>query len=223
MLFDLFGTLVHYDASRTNQAYPQTFQFVQDLGLTLGYAAFLAETDRVFAELDAWSIEHQLEFSMLMFAERLFSENGVTPNESTLHQFALLYTTEWSASVTPVPGVQTFLSSCAKKFQTGLITNTHHQPMVESLLEKEGIGPFELVTTSVEHGRPKPHPDIFLDTVSALQLNPEEVIYVGDNYRADFQGASAAGLTCYLVGQHARVPREFQLPTVLDLPIHLLR
>ena len=223
VLFDLFGTLVQYDASRINQAYPTTFSFIRQLGVTLEYEQFLTETDRVFAQLDAWSLDHEQEFSMHEFAHRLLLGLGVDADEPVLDQFAELYTTEWAAGVTPVKGVQAFLSSCSKKFTTGLITNTHHEPMVMKLLAAQALKPFEIITTSVSHGRPKPHADIFLDTLASLDIAPAEAIYVGDTYRADFLGATEAGLSCYLIGQHARVPREFQLPTVLDLPMHLLR
>lgn len=223
VLFDLFGTLVQYDASRINQSYPSTYDFIGQLGIALDYDEFLIETDRVFAELDAWSLNHEQEFSMHEYAHRFLVGRGVDADEQALDRFAELYTTEWAAGVTPVKGVQAFLSSCSKKFTTGLITNTHHEPMVMNLLKTNALKPFEIVTTSVSHGRPKPHPDIFLDTLACLDVAPEEAVYVGDTYRADFLGATEAGLTCYLIGQHARVPKEFQLPTVLDLPMHLLR
>lgn len=229
VLFDLFGTLVHYDAGRVSQSYPDTFQFLQSLQSlsgqndTLSYESFLADIDRIFAELDARSEAHQQEFSMQDFAKRLLDERGVEVDSGMLDQFSELYTKEWSAGVVAVHGVHKFLSSCAKKFTTGVITNTHHEPMVMNLLQTKSLKPFEIVTTSVTHGRPKPHRDIFLDTLSTLGIAPEEAVYVGDTYRADYVGATSAGLTCYLIGQHARVPREFQIPTVLDLPMHLLR
>ena len=36
-------------------------------------------------------------------------------------------------------------------------------------------------------------------------------------------GATGVGMPCYLIGKHARVPRENQIPTVMDLPLHLLK
>ncbi len=226
MLFDLFGTLVHYDAGRVSQSFPETYQFLQGLtGPTESpdYNSFLAQTERVFGELDAWSQAERREFSMQDFAKRLLRELGVEATSNLLDQFSDLYTKEWSADVTAVTGVHAFLSRCAKKFTTGVITNTHYEPMVTKLLAGKSLKPFEIVTTSVTHGRPKPHADIFLDTLASLGIPPGEAVYVGDNYRADYLGATQAGLICYLIGQHARVPREFQIPTVLDLPMHLFR
>ena len=94
MLFDLFGTLVHYDAGRVSQSFPETYQFLQGLtGPTESpdYNSFLAQTERVFGELDAWSQAEQREFSMQDFAKRLLRELGVEATSNLLDQFSDLY------------------------------------------------------------------------------------------------------------------------------------
>ena len=78
-----------------------------------------------------------------------------------------------------------------------------------------------MVTTSAQHGRRKPHPGIFVDTLDTMSLAPENAIYVGDNYSDDYVGSRNAGLSCLLVGRHARVPVDRQLRTIFDLPIDL--
>ena len=80
---------------------------------------------------------------------------------------------------------------------------------------------FEVVMTSAQHGRRKPHPDIFADTLDIMSLAPDNAIYVGDNYSDDYVGSGNAGLSCLLVGRHARVPVDRQLRTIFDLPIDL--
>ncbi len=224
ILFDLFGTLVQYDAGRVSQDYTATYQFVRSLGSVVSYDDFLHETELVFAHLDAWSLSNQQEFSMIRFATDLFAKLNVNQTSNAhLDEFADLYTREWAAPVTPVPGVQSLLSRAARQFVTGVITNTHHEPMVRGILERYQLGGFTALTTSVSHGRPKPHADIFKHAMTELGVTPEECVYVGDNYRADYLGAKSVGMTCYLIGQHARVPREFQIPSVVDLPLHLFR
>lgn len=223
LLFDLFGTLVEYDAGRVTQNYDQTYQWVRSLGADVEYDQFLSLTDQVFAELDRWSEQHEKEFSMLRFADELFARLGLKGDPNQLKQFADSYTKDWSAPVVPVFGVHSFLSRCNKQFVTGVVTNTHYEPMINEVLERSGLAGFESVTTSVGHGRPKPHKEIFEHALDTLGLKPDECVFVGDNYRADYLGASQAGMQCYLVGQHARVPREYQLPSVIDLALHLLK
>lgn len=224
VLFDLFGTLVNYDAGRVNQNFDSTYQLIRSFGSGVELNRFTDQVELVFAEMDVWSQEHQQEFSMQEFASKLFPTIGIPePTENQLDQFSEVYTRDWRQGVEPIQGLAPFLNHVRKRFKTALISNTHYEPMVLSIIEEQGMGAFDLVTTSVTHGQPKPHPDIFVDALKQLDLSPEEAIYVGDNYRADYVGATEVGMTCYLIGRHARVPREFQIPTVLDLPVHLIR
>ena len=224
VLFDLFGTLVQYDAGRVSQDFSQTFKLFDGLANQLSYDTFIGAVDGVFSELDRWSAQHQQEYSMRDVAVQLFDRLNVTaPTDELMDQFAESYTLEWSKPVVPVHGVQALLSRCARQFVTGLITNTHYEPMVQRLMTEHRFEGFGAVTCSVTHGRPKPHPDVFLDTMEKLDMAPHECVYVGDNYSADFLGATQVGARCYLIGNHARVPREYQIPTVMDLPLHLLK
>lgn len=225
VLFDLFGTLVQYDAEHVSQDFTRTHRFVRSIGIDVGYDELLTEVDWVFAHLDAWSIQSHLEFSMVRVAETLFERLPTNQQVSQGHhqEFVELYIQEWAAPVLPVPGVAALLSRCRKRFKTGIITNTHYEPMVRDLLKRFKFTDFDVVMTSVDHGRPKPHANIFLATLDQLQLEPNECVYVGDTYRADYVGANQVGMPCYLIGHHARVPREYQIPSVIDLPLHLLK
>jgi putative hydrolase of the HAD superfamily len=78
---------------------------------------------------------------------------------------------------------------------------------------------FHSVVTSVEHGKRKPSPVIFLDALSQSQGRVEEAIYVGDSYVADYQGAAAAGMRCLLLdprGIHP-VPDVDRLGDILEV------
>lgn len=228
ILFDLFGTLVQYDAGRVGQDFSQTYELVQSAGASLTYEALLSSIDQVFSELDDWSASHGREYSMQTVASELFNtlEVSAEPHlqeQSLQNQFAETYTLEWSKAVVPVHGVQALLQRCARQFTTGVITNTHYEPMVLRLISEHRFSGLSTVTTSVSHCSPKPQPDIFLDTLKTLGMKPSECVYVGDNCTADYLGATAVGMQCYLIGKHARVPRENQIPTVMDLPLHLLK
>lgn len=225
VLFDLFGTLVHYDPGRVSQAFPETYQVITELGCDLAYEASLEVIDRTFVDMDAWSKQQQREYSMLDYSEKLFASLLPDADHSQTDYFKFIeaYIREWSQPVVAVHGVQALLSRASKQFTLGLITNTHHAPMVSRLLHEQQLQGFQVVTTSVQHGRPKPHRDIFLDTLQQLDCSPQQAVYVGDNYAADYLGATGVGMQCYLLGKHARVPRDYQIPTVIDLPLHLIR
>ena len=52
---------------------------------------------------------------------------------------------------------------------------------------------FEVTLTAESVGYAKPHAEAFLALARALDLAPQDILYVGDNPQADVQGALGAG------------------------------
>jgi putative hydrolase of the HAD superfamily len=78
-------------------------------------------------------------------------------------------------------------------FLIGIVSNRNYP--VDAELENFGLDDYiDLNLTAGEANSWKPDPGIFMEAVLRLQLNPAEVLYVGDNYYADVIGASNAGL-----------------------------
>jgi putative hydrolase of the HAD superfamily len=67
-------------------------------------------------------------------------------------------------------------------------------------LESQGLADLpQAVICSEETGYLKPHAVPFLTLARSLELNPEEILYVGNNYAYDVLGARAVGMrTAYL-------------------------
>ena len=57
-----------------------------------------------------------------------------------------------------------------------------------------GLGPFDVMVFSNEHGACKPQRSIFDELQRGLGVRPEEVVFVGDNLYADVHGAQSAGM-----------------------------
>jgi HAD superfamily hydrolase (TIGR01509 family) len=224
VLFDFFGTLVNYNSDRTSQTYHKSFEILVSLGVDENYQSFLDRVDKLFGRFMDESFSRQTEFSMQQVLQRLMDEYELAVTRAQVDQLAESYTLEWAHSVVPVKGIKRFLSNLGREFRLGLITNTHYAPMIHRLIREMEIGDlFDLVLTSVEYGKPKPHADIFYDALAKLDITPADAVYVGDSYQADYQGATGVGMDCYLIGKHARVPMEFQISTVLDLPLYRLK
>lgn len=80
------------------------------------------------------------------------------------------------------------------------MTNTHHAPLIWQHLHRIGIADaFQVVVTSIEYGRPKPHPGIFQVALDALGTAPNEAVYIGDSYKADYLGAMGVGMHALLI------------------------
>jgi len=93
--------------------------------------------------------------------------------------------------------VLTYLKS--RGYRTGVLTN-RRVPLDEGYLEQLGLAHLlDQVWVAVDLGVWKPHAEAFLRPLREWGLAPEHVVYVGDNYYADVQGARQAGLRAVLL------------------------
>lgn len=106
----------------------------------------------------------------------------------------------------------------------GIISNTTNPGFMkdyeQSLL---GLDPyFEFSIYSSEVPYRKPHPSIFQLALVRLNLNPSEVLFVGDNLKADVVGAQSVGMpTAWLNRNEKTLPPDiipdYQIRTTTEL------
>jgi len=96
------------------------------------------------------------------------------------------------------PEVMTTLSALKEKgLLLGVVTNKP-TPFVMPLLESFGIADdFQVIIGGDDVKQKKPHPEALFNTMSAMKLSADELLFVGDS-RNDIQAAQAAG--CLSVG-----------------------
>jgi putative hydrolase of the HAD superfamily len=218
ILFDFFGTLVSYSASRVDQGYPRCHEFLRAHGSTLSYRDFLTAIDSCFAEFDRRSDIDDREFSMSEVASAFLNRVSVAGDVA---EFERRYLAEWSAGVLAPPGLAELLTALRETHRLAVVSNTHSSAMVPRLLAAAGIAElFDAVVLSVDVGWRKPHPRMYAAALEAMRVAPGEAIFVGDSYLADYAGPSAAGITAYLIdpAKVADVPDERRIASVFDLP-----
>lgn len=96
------------------------------------------------------------------------------------------------------PGVVNTLSALKEKgFLLGIVTNKP-TPFVMPILERFGIAhDFQVIIGGDDVKQKKPHPEALFNTMNAMMLKADELLFVGDS-RNDIQAAQAAG--CLSVG-----------------------
>jgi len=96
------------------------------------------------------------------------------------------------------PEVVTTLSALKEKgLLLGVVTNKP-TPFVMPLLESFGIAhDFQVIIGGDDVKQKKPHPEALFNTMNAMKLSADELLFVGDS-RNDIQAAQAAG--CLSVG-----------------------
>lgn len=103
-----------------------------------------------------------------------------------------------------------------KGYKLGLISNTHWR--VSRSLRQEFRKFFQVVTLSYEHGYAKPHPSIFIATLTKLRTKASQCLHVGDDPVADMQGAKSVGMkTAFIKRKEVETDADIQIKRLIEL------
>ncbi|WP_422769065.1 HAD family hydrolase [Plantactinospora sp. WMMC1484] len=225
ILFDFFGTLVDYSASRTEQGYPGSHGLLRRLGAALDYPGFLAAWSQTMTGFDLRSDEDDREFSMTEVGTVFLADVlGRHPAPAEVDAFVTEYLREWNTGVHHPAGVPDLVRELRRDHRLAVVSNTHQPDLVPGHLAAMGLAPcFDVVITSVELGWRKPHPRIYAAALDALGIDAEAAVFVGDTYGPDFVGPERAGIPAYLIDPQRRapVPDDRRLDSLFDLPDRL--
>ncbi|MCU4754396.1 HAD family hydrolase [Halobacteria archaeon AArc-curdl1] len=97
-------------------------------------------------------------------------------------------------AVDPLAGVPDVFDTLEESYRLGLITNGDPAMQAEKLEALGLTDTFEPVVCSGYDTAPKPDPEPFEVALEALDLTPEQALYVGNSLTSDVSGAQAAGL-----------------------------
>jgi len=242
IVFDLFDTLVDQnhdelmpvvvEGRRIGATTPALHACATesfDLSLSvLDFAERLREVDR---DLRVDTIDQGIELSTLdrfaALGRRLEHPNALAFGEALtrVHMGAL------SAAVT-VPGHhEAVLASLAIDYSLALCSNFTHAETARSILREARFeAHLPTILISEEVGLRKPRREIFEAVVEQLGLAPSEILHVGDNLRADVEGAASVGMQTVWITRQVEDPErqmaeydgpppDFGLEDLMDLPV----
>jgi HAD superfamily hydrolase (TIGR01549 family) len=206
LLFDLFGTVVHFATTvptvaaggeRRRSTLGWLESTVAEELPGIAFPDFLAGVLGVTREIMAGRAPEYLEVSSPERFRRTLVRLGVdatlaaelAPKLSAVHMRHL-------ASQTVLPdGHRELLASLQQRYRMGIVSNFDHGPTALAILRDHGVADaFGTITVSDGFGRRKPHPSIFLHAMESLGAVPERTLFVGDSLEDDVAGARAAGL-----------------------------
>lgn len=162
---------------------------------------FQCYTDTIIAH---WA-EAKKEFTGVNFGNALtdcFTQTGLDTETIDLTAVMRAY------NCTPIPGVTLFddtipvLESLRQQnYKIGLVTNSM-LPMWMRDAELRAyniIDYFDARITSGDAGYMKPHPEIYNQMLTALEITPDQAVFIGDRPGNDIAGANAVGITSILM------------------------
>jgi HAD superfamily hydrolase (TIGR01549 family) len=235
LLFDLFGTLVFFDAARLPRV---VVGGVERPGT-------IADADELLGRLEPAPTVERLIESIRAVSEAFVREAGPAYTEmSSPERFRrALAALEVGGDVTAVaaelsrrhmrtladavvcpPDRVDLLERLSAHYAIALVSNFDHGPTAHELLRRHGLYDFfGAVVVSEEVGIRKPHARTFLIACERLGLEPGECLHIGDSHEADIRGATSAGIGALWInaGDGEIAPALGRLADVCDLPLWL--
>ncbi len=191
VIFDFYGTLARFaDSSVSN--YERVFA-------AQGYVPERAILDSYFSRDDG--VEHGVhsvseeayESWVRLRLRDLTSACGV-PDSSVDDLVDALRASDLGAMVPYAEAAPTLESLRAMGLAVGVCSNWGWE--LNAFLDQVGLlGLVDVGVTSARAGARKPHPDIYGVSLRAMEVDPAEVVFVGDSWEPDVRGPRRMGMT----------------------------
>jgi HAD superfamily hydrolase (TIGR01509 family) len=119
-----------------------------------------------------------------------------------------------------IPGARDAVERLAARWPLGLASSSN-RPLIDLALETGGLAPFFAATVSSEEvARGKPAPDVFLEAVRRLEVDPARAAAIEDS-RNGIRSAHAAGLRVVAI-PNAHFPPDADSLALADLMLDSL-
>jgi len=120
--------------------------------------------------------------------------------------------------------VRSVLPKIRKYFRLGVVSNFMNSGSVEELLDRHGIAHhFDFVITSINVGWRKPHENIYNAGIEMAGCEPNEILFVGDDFECDYVGPREMGMNAVLLDRNGiyggvsdRIKTVSELTTMFD-------
>lgn len=179
--------------------------------------------DEVLPPLLAPGTLEEIEYAEVV--RGLLAELRIELGDEDLERYLDAEHEEWTAAVSLAATTHALLDSLREEgLKLGLVSNAIDPPgLLHRDLVRYGIAErVDVAVFSSEVGWRKPHRAIFERALAALDVNPPNVLFVGDRLGTDIAGASALGMrTCqalwFVADEEDSTVPDFQAFTQLDV------
>ncbi len=231
VLFDMFDTLMLIE--KDHEFYPlalrRAHRYLQTHGVDVSFerfqAVYIEERDKLYAQADVDWEEPHFNVRIANTLQKLgynYSDTDPVVCGATLEfgeEFLKYVRIDENAAAT--------LKALYGKYRLGLVSNFAIPECITKLLKDAEVDCFfDVVVVSGAVNKRKPHPKIFLDTLTKLGVSAGEVVFVGDTVDADVEGPKAVGMCAVYIERRMQKISKFtpdatikslsELPAVLE-------
>lgn len=196
VLFDFVNTLVPLRETEFLLILQKVHDYLHPLAPHVPFDTLLQHYVRIRGEQYARNLPLLRENDFYERMETLWNRvTGCPANPRTVRLLMDAYTSAFESIVSPAAYVLPVVHRLSQRYLLGVLSNYPYAPCVHRVLNQHGITRF-LVTAvvSAEVGIVKPHPDIFRLTAFRMGVEPQAILYVGDDWCTDVLGATRAGM-----------------------------
>lgn len=209
VFFDLFDTVINFNfkklpavdmngiRSRTTskEVYAVFCRYYPKIRFTAFYPPFIESYHR-FQEM---KLEKFKEYPNRDRFKLMLNIMNIEPTAKTARMIEEMVTAHMdglaSCVVFPEENKQALERIKSAGYETAIVSNFDYAPTAYALIDRYGIQEFfDEIIISEEVGWRKPKPAIFHKALELTKKDPDEVLFVGDNYSADVAGAKSVGM-----------------------------
>lgn len=195
--FDLFNTLITMEPVALKDALARLTGSLKESGFAIEHGPFVeAHSGAVLNFLKQTKRDGKESHNRFWISTALAKlGHSVDPDNPHISAAVETYFSAFIQHATVIPGTKEMLATLRGRYRLGLLSNFTHSPAAMSLITQLELEPFfEVILISGDLGYRKPHPSVFKELVSQLNLHENEIAFVGDDPDADMAGAFRSGL-----------------------------
>ncbi|MHA1506401.1 MAG: HAD family hydrolase [Candidatus Asgardarchaeia archaeon] len=163
--------------------------------------------------------------------EEFLKEFGIKPSEEDRAFFFKIYWDIHTNNLEPRPDlIETIVGLRTKKYRIALLSDDVLDYVYRVLKKFRILDLFDVISSSEEIGKMKPHPDTFKLVLNRLGCSSQDAIMVGDSLERDIRGAKALGMRTVLIKKYPNeririreLPEDVRPDYVISNLIDLLR
>lgn len=201
VLLDIDNTLYSYDICHS-YAMSSISDFLDkqfDIDENIFLQKYKDSRNRVAIDLNGQGASHSRLLYFQKMLEKILNKTCV----KTSLQLEKLYWDTFFEKMILDKKASKFINKCNElDIKICIITDLTAKIQMEKILKLGIADKINYLVSSEEAGVEKPHPYIFKLGLEKLQLNPNEVIVVGDNEKKDIKGADILDIKSVFVGVH---------------------
>jgi putative hydrolase of the HAD superfamily len=203
ILFDINGTLTDI---QTNEWHDDVYRVVANLlsyqGIVLDPGVVKYHYFRIMKEQRAACVDPYPEFDAIGIFREIIAQHATDftralPKEKLLQLPGILAEAHRAASrfrLQPYPGVEETLRHLHANYRLGIVSDGQVAYAVPELHAVGLLGYFDPIMVSGHFGYRKPDERLFTAALTAMQMAPAEVLYVGNDMYRDIHGAQRLGM-----------------------------